>query len=46
MAAPEMLKIMNRKNYNSLEKAYDVIKGFIDVGLEAVGLFIMVGYPW
>ncbi len=41
--SPEMLEIMNKKL--SLDKAYHVISGFAAAGLEAVGLFVLVGYP-
>lgn len=41
--SPDVLKIMNKRL--SLDKAYEVAKGFVDVGLEAIGLFVIVGYP-
>jgi len=41
--SPEMLDIMGKRL--SLDKAYEVIKDFAQVGLEAIGLFVITGYP-
>jgi radical SAM superfamily enzyme YgiQ (UPF0313 family) len=41
--SPEMLEIMGKRL--SLEKAYDVIKEFVRVDLEAIGIFVITGYP-
>ncbi len=41
--SPEMLEIMGK--HLSLAKAHDVITGFARVDLEAIGIFVITGYP-